>query len=151
MLFIETGKHDENILRDTLSNSKAISADVTVAFDPDYSDVFDAKNCARLGAGVAIEKYNGRRGKSDTSEATAEYLAYVRSIFKQNDILWQTGGLGKVDLGGGGTIAMYLARYNMDVIDIGVPILSMHSPFEISSKVDLYACLEGYTAFLNAS
>ena len=150
MLYVQEGKHDENLLRDCLSASKAISADVTVAFDPDYKDVFDPLNTARLGAGIAIEKYTGRRGKYGTSEASAEYLAGVRNVFNKNDILWQTGGLGKVDLGGGGTIAMFLARYNMDVIDAGPAILSMHSPFEISSKIDLYAAFEAYKAFLNS-
>jgi len=150
MLYVQEGKHDENLLRDCLSASKAISADVTVAFDPDYKDVFDPLNTARLGAGLAIEKYTGRRGKYGTSEASAEYLAGVRNVFNKNDILWQTGGLGKVDLGGGGTIAMFLARYNMDVIDAGPAILSMHSPFEISSKIDLYAAFEAYKAFLNS-
>jgi len=148
MLFSEEGKHDENLLRDCLSQSKAISADVTVAFDPDYKDVFDPLNTARLGAGIALEKYTGRRGKSGTSEAPAEYVAEIRNIFNKNNVLWQTGGLGKVDLGGGGTIAMFLARYNMDVIDAGPAILSMHSPFEVSSKIDVYACYEAYKAFL---
>jgi len=128
MLFLQEGTHNENLLRDCLSSSRAISADVTVAYDPDYPTVFDPKNTARLGAGVAVEKYTGHRGKYSTNEASAEYLGYIRNIFNTNDILWQTGGLGKVDLGGGGTIAMFLARYNMDVVDIGVPILSMHSP-----------------------
>ena len=150
MLFFEEGKHDENLLRDCLSASKAISADVTVGFDPDYQDVFDPKNTARLGAGIAVEKYTGRRGKFGTSEASAEYLAYIRNLFNKNDILWQTGGLGKVDFGGGGTIAMFLARYNMDVIDAGPPILSMHSPFEVSSKIDLLACFEAYKVFLSS-
>jgi len=149
MLYLETGTHNENLLRDCLSQTKALSADVTVAFDPDYKDVFDSKNTARLGAGIVLEKYTGRKGKSGTSEASAEYLAEIRKIFNQNNILWQTGGLGKVDLGGGGTIAMFLARYNMDVVDAGPPILSMHSPFEISSKIDLYACFEAYRAFLS--
>jgi len=149
MLYLQTGKHDENNLRDCLSLSKAISADVTVGFDPDYKDVFDPKNTARIGAGIVLEKYTGRRGKAETNEATAEYLAEIRNIFNKNKVLWQTGGLGKVDLGGGGTIAMFLARYNMDVVDAGPPLLSMHSPFEISSKVDLYSCFEGYKAFLN--
>lgn len=142
------GTHDENLLRDCLSQTQALSADVTVAFDPDYKDVFDPRNTARLGAGIVLEKYTGRKGKSGTSEASAEYLAKIRKIFKENNILWQTGGLGKVDLGGGGTIAMFLARYNMDVVDAGPPLLSMHSPFEISSKIDLYACFEAYKAFL---
>ena len=148
MLYVQEGKHDENLLRDCLSASKAISADVTVAFDPDYKDVFDPLNTARLGAGIAIEKYTGRRGKYGTSEASAEYLAGVRNVFNKNDILWQTGGLGKVDLGGGGTIAMFLSRYNMDVIDAGPAILSMHSPFEITSKIDIYSCFEAYRSFL---
>jgi len=150
MLYLQTGKHDENNLRDCLSLSKAISADVTVGFDPDYKDVFDPKNTARIGAGIALEKYTGRRGKYDTNEATAEYLAQIRRIFNQNNVLWQVGGLGKVDLGGGGTIAMFLARYNMDVVDAGPPLLSMHSPFEISSKVEIYSCYEAYKAFLNS-
>jgi aspartyl aminopeptidase len=150
MLYLQEGKHDENTLRDCLSLSKAISADVTVGYDPDFKDVFDSKNTARIGAGIALEKYTGRRGKGDTNEATAEFLAEVRKIFNQNKVLWQIGGLGKVDLGGGGTIAMFLARYNMDVVDAGPAILSMHSPFEISSKVDSYSCFEGYRAFLNS-
>jgi len=149
MLYLQTGKHDENNLRDCLSLSKAISADVTVGFDPDYKDVFDPKNTARLGAGIVLEKHTGRKGKADTNEATAEYLAEIRNIFNKNKVLWQTGGLGKVDLGGGGTIAMFLARYNMDVVDAGPPLLSMHSPFEVASKVDLYSCFEGYKAFFN--
>jgi len=150
MLYLQTGKHDENTLRDCLSLSKAISADVTVAFDPDHKDVFDPKNTARIGAGIALEKYTGRRGKLNTNEATAEFLAEIRRIFNQNQVLWQIGGLGKVDLGGGGTIAMFLARYNMDVVDAGPALLSMHSPFEISSKVDLYATFEAYRVFLSA-
>lgn len=147
MLYLQTGKHDENTLRDCLSLSKAISADVTVGFDPDYKDVCDPRNTARIGAGICLEKYTGRKGKSDTNEATAEYLAEIRKIFNGEKVLWQIGGLGKVDLGGGGTIAMFLARYNMDVVDAGPALLSMHSPSEISSKVDLYSCFEGYKAF----
>jgi len=150
MLYLEEGKHDENTLRDCLTLSKAISADVTVGFDPDYKDVFDPANTARIGAGIAIEKYSGRGGKYGTNEATAEYLAQIRKVFNESHILWQTGGLGKVDEGGGGTIAMFLTRYNLDVIDAGPPILSMHSPFEISSKVDIYSCFEAYKAFFKS-
>lgn len=149
MLYLQEEIHDENTLRDCLSLSKAISADVTVGFDPDYKDVFDPRNTARIGAGIVLEKHTGRRGKADTNEATAEFLAEIRKIFNQNKILWQTGAIGRVDLGGGGTIAMFLARYNMEVVDAGPPILSMHSPFEIASKVDLYACFEAYKAFLS--
>lgn len=149
MLFLEEGKHDENRLRDCLTQTKAISGDVASAFDPDYKEVFDPQNTARLGAGIVLEKYTGRKGKADTSEASAEYLGWIRSVFAQNKILWQTGNLGKVDAGGGGTIAMFLARYNLDVVDAGPAILSMHAPFEISSKIDLYATFEAYRAFLN--
>jgi len=150
ILYLEEKQHDENVLRDCLACSKAISADVTVAFDPDYKEVFDSYNTARLGAGVVLEKYTGRRGKMGTNEATAEYVAEIRKIFDEKEILWQTGGLGKVDLGGGGTIAMFLARHNLDVVDLGPAILSMHSPFEISSKIDLFAAFEAYRAFWTA-
>jgi aspartyl aminopeptidase len=150
MLYLQEEIHDENTLRDCLSSSKAISAEVTVGYDPDYKDVFDPRNTARVGAGIVLEKHTGRRGKADTNEATAEFLAEIRKIFNQNKILWQTGAIGKVDLGGGGTLAMFLARYNMEVVDAGPPLLSMHSPFEIASKVDLYACFEAYKAFLKA-
>ena len=150
LLCLEQGEYNENYLRDALSLSKAISADVTVGFDPDYADVFDTGNTARLGAGIALEKYTGGRGKSQTSEATAEYVAYIRNIYNKAGVNWQTGGLGKVDVGGGGTIAMFLARHNMDIIDSGPPILSMHAPFEIASKADLYSTYQAYQAFFKA-
>jgi Aspartyl aminopeptidase len=150
LVFLETEKHDENVLRDAFSKSKAISADVTAGFDPDYADVFDAANTAKIGAGVAIEKHSGYRGKYDTSEATAEFVGFVRKIFNENDINWQIGGMGKVDIGGGGTVAMYLARLNMDIIDIGVPLLSMHAPFEIASKADIYSAYLAYKAFFES-
>lgn len=148
MIYRQTGRQEESLLRQTLWQTKALSADVTAGYDPDYASAFDPQNTARIGAGVVIEKYVGSRGKSGTSEASAEYLAEIRKIFNKNSVLWQTGGLGKVDLGGGGTVAMFLARYNLDVVDIGVPLLSMHSPYEVSSKVDLYAAFEAYKAFL---
>ena len=148
MLYLEQGMYNENYLRDVLSASKAISADVTVGFDPDYSDVFDQRNTARIGAGVVLEKYTGHRGKSMTSEATAEYMAYIRNIYNKAGVNWQTGGMGKVDVGGGGTIAMFLARHNIDIVDSGPAILSMHAPFEIASKADLYSTYLAYKAFL---
>jgi aspartyl aminopeptidase len=147
LIYLETGKHDENVLRDIFFKSKAISADVTVGFDPDYADVFDSNNTARIGAGVAVEQYTGYRGKYDTNEATAEFVGFLRKIFNQNNINWQTGGMGRVDAGGGMTIAAYLARLNMDVIDIGVALLSMHAPFEIASKADIYSAYLAYKAF----
>lgn len=150
LLYLESGRHDENHLRDALSLSKAISADVTAGFDPDYAEVFDPNNTARIGAGVAVEKYNGAKGKSYTSEASAEYTAFIRKILNKNGINWQTGGLGKIDIGGGGTIAMFLAHHNIDVIDIGPALFSMHAPFEIASKADIYSAYQAYKAFFEA-
>ena len=149
LLYFQRRKYNENYLRDALSLSKAISGDVTCGFDPDYQSVFDPENTARLGAGVVIEKYTGRGGKFYTSEATAEYVSYIRNIFNKAKVNWQTGGLGKVDIGGGGTIAMFLARHNMDIIDCGPALLSMHAPFEISHKADLYSTFKAYLAFFN--
>ena len=150
LLYLEAGVHDENNLRDTFFRSKAISADVAVGFDPDYAEVFDAANTARIGAGAVVEKYTGHRGKYDTSEATAEFVGFIRNTFNNDGIIWQTGGFGKVDTGGGGTVAMFLARLNMDIIDIGVPLLSMHAPFEIASKADIYSAYLAYKAFFEA-
>lgn len=147
LIFSETGHHNENILRDVFSKTKAISADVTVAFDPDYADVFDTINTARIGAGVVVEKHSGSRGKYETSEATAEYTAFVRNFLNNSNIVWQTGGMGKVDVGGGGTVAMFLARLNLDIVDMGVSLLSMHAPFEIASKADIYSAYLAYRAF----
>jgi aspartyl aminopeptidase len=134
-------------LRRALSNSKALSADVAAAVDPNYSDTHDKENAPRLGSGVCIEKYTGHRGKSGGSDANAEYMAMVRQVFNQADIVWQSGELGKVDLGGGGTIAQFLANYGMDVLDCGVPVLNMHSPFELASKADIYMAYRAYVAF----
>jgi len=150
LLYLESGNHDENILRDAFFKSKAISADVTVGFDPDYAEVFDSGNTARIGAGVVVEKYCGHRGKYDTSEATAEFVGFIRKIFNESSINWQTGGMGKVDTGGGMTVAAFLARLNMDVIDIGVSLLAMHAPFEIASKADIYSAYLAYKAFFEA-
>jgi len=150
LIFLQEGAHNENYLRDALSLSKALSADVTAAFDPDYAEVYDEYNSARAGAGIALEKYTGRGGKYSTSEATAEYMAYVRRVYNRAGVHWQTGGLGKVDAGGGGTIAMFLSRHNMDVVDSGPALLSMHSPLEISSKADVYSCRLAYGAFFRS-
>jgi aspartyl aminopeptidase len=149
LLYLESGVHDENILRDTFFKSKAISADTTFAFDPDYSEVFDTNNAVRIGAGVAMEKYTGARGKYFTSEATCEFAAYMRNILNSNKVIWQTSG-GKTDVGGGGTMAMYLARINMDIIDMSIPALSVHAPFEIASKADIYSAYSAYKAFFEA-
>lgn len=128
--------------------SEALSSDVTAALDPDYRSVYDPLNSARIGYGLAFEKYNGHRGKAGSSEASAEYIAKLRNILNKNNVVWQTASLGKVDEGGGGTIAMYLAKRDMEVIDCGVPLFNMHAPLEISSKADIYSAYLGYRAFL---
>ncbi|MFH1192133.1 MAG: aminopeptidase [bacterium] len=130
------------------SKSEALSSDVTAGFDPDYKSVFDPLNCAKLGCGMAFEKHTGYGGKYHSSEASAEYVAKLRNIFNKNKVIWQTASLGKVDEGGGGTIAMYLAKRGIEVIDCGVPLFNMHAPLEIASKADIYSAYLGYLAFL---
>lgn len=130
------------------AKSYAISADVTVAVDPDYKDVHDLRNAARLGFGLVMEKYTGSGGKYHTSEASGKFISQLRKIYFKNKINYQIGGgLGRIDLGGGGTIAMYMANRNMEVIDTGVPLFNMHAPLEIASKADLYSAYLGYRAF----
>lgn len=133
---------------DIFENSKVLSADVAIAYDPDYKQVHDIKNTAMMNHGVVIERYTGYGGKFSASEASAEFTASVRKIFNKNKIIWQTGGMGKVDQGGGGTIAMYLANRNIDVIDCGVPLFNMHAPMEIVGKADLYNAYLAYKSFL---
>ncbi|MEW6069271.1 MAG: aminopeptidase [Candidatus Thermoplasmatota archaeon] len=142
-----TEKYDEYILKRALANSKAISADVNGALDPSFKEVHEIANAAKLGLGVVITKYTGAGGKFLASEATAEYVGAIRNLLNQEKISWQSSELGKVDEGGGGTVAKYLAEYNMDVIDMGPPILSMHSPLEISSKADIYESYRAYKTF----
>lgn len=151
MLFVETGEESEIGLRDALAASEAISADVTAAFNPDHKDVYDPRNQAKMGFGLAVEKYTGHRGKYSTNEAHAEYMAKIRRVLSGARVPWQPAQLGKVDVGGGGTVAMFLAEYGMDVLDAGVALLNMHAPFEIASKADIYAAYLGYGAFLFAS
>ncbi len=134
-----------------LSRSKCLSADVTAAFDPTYASAYEATNSCYINNGIGMSKYTGARGKSGTSEATAEFVAEIRGIFEKNDVLWQIGELGKVDAGGGGTVAMYIANMNIDVLDVGVPVISMHSPFEIVSKLDVYMTYKGIKAFYEAN
>ena len=131
-----------------LFRSKAISGDANGAFDPDYPEVHEKLNAARIGYGVCVTKFTGSRGKVGSSEAHAEYMAYIRALLNREGIPWQTGELGKVDEGGGGTVAKYLAEYGMDIVDMGPPLLSMHSPFELSSKVDTYSTYLAYRAFM---
>ena len=131
-----------------LENCQMLSADVTNGFDPTFPTVSDSRNNSYLGRGISLEKYCGSRGKSGTSDANSEFFARIIRVFNENTIPWHTGELGKVDAGGGGTIAKYMANMGMNVIDCGVPVLSMHSPFEISSKIDLYFTYLAYKVFL---
>ncbi len=130
-----------------LSKSTCLSADVNAAFDPTYSSAFEAKNSCFINGGVVISKYTGHGGKYDTSDASAEYMGAVRGMLEKNNIQWQIGELGRVDLGGGGTIAKYVANMNVDVIDLGVPVLSMHAPFEIVSKTDVFMAYRAFYEF----
>ena len=118
--------------------SKCLSADVNSAYDPTFSDVFEPKNSSFLNGGAVITKYTGARGKSGTSDAAAEYIGEIRKMLCDADIIWQTGELGKVDAGGGGTVAMFIANLGVDTVDLGVPVLAMHAPFEIVAKFDVY-------------
>ncbi len=135
-----------NIL-EVLTSSRAISADVNGALDPDYQEVHEKRNAARIGYGVCVTKFTGSGGKYHSSDAHAEYLAWLRRLFNRSGVVWQTGELGKVDEGGGGTIAKFLASYGMNIVDCGTPLLSMHSPFEIASKADLYMTMKAFDVF----
>ncbi len=137
-------------LQKMLSASRALSADVTAAYDPNYPEVMEKNNAAYMGKGISIKKYTGARGKSGASDANAEYVAYVRGIFEKEGVAYQSSELGKVDEGGGGTIAYILANRGMDVLDCGVPVHSMHSPYESASKYDIYAAFRAYKAFLES-
>ena len=140
--------YSEISLRRALSRSKVLSADVTASIDPNHKGVMDERNAALSGYGICMSKYTGARGKSGCNDANAEFLAEIRDIFKENNIIWQTGELGKVDQGGGGTIAYILAEYGMEVVDMGTPMLSMHAPIELASKADAYMTKLAYKAFL---
>lgn len=141
------GINRPNLLEKVLCKSKMLSADVDAAFDPIYASVSDRINAGYVGRGLTLNKYTGARGKSGASDANAEFVAEVRNIFEENDIRYQITELGKVDVGGGGTIAYILANKGIDVIDCGVPVLSMHAPYEVTSKLDLYEAYRGYKAF----
>ena len=134
--------------RQALMQSQAISCDVAAALDPDWPEVYEKRNAARLGYGVVLTKYTGHGGKYHANDAHAEYINWVRGIFKQNGVIWQAAELGKIDEGGGGTIAKFLAAYGMDIVDFGPALLSMHSPFEVGSKADLYMSYKAFRSFL---
>ena len=134
-------------IRKSMANSRVLSADVAAAYDPNYPEVFDRRNTPFLGRGATLVKYTGSRGKGGSNDANSEFISYIRRVFNENNVIWQMGELGKVDQGGGGTIAYILANYGMDVVDCGVPVLSMHAPYEAVSKADVYMTYKGYKAF----
>lgn len=142
------GTYSELLVRRALKNSCMLSSDVSAGFDPNYPEVMEKNNCAFLGHGLTFNKYTGSRGKSGSNDANPEYIARLRRVMDEQNVSFQTAELGKVDVGGGGTIAYILAAYDMDVIDSGVAVLNMHAPWEIASKVDIYEAYKGYQAFL---
>ncbi|MBQ2643017.1 MAG: aminopeptidase [Eubacterium sp.] len=142
--------YNEMDLKRTLANSMMLSSDVSAGYDPLYSENFDKRNSSFLGRGVVLKKYNGARGKSGSNDANAEYLGKLRKIFDDNKVNFQMGELGKIDRGGGGTIAYILSLYGMEVVDCGVPVLNMHAPWELASKADVYEAYKCYKAFLDA-
>ena len=148
LITLQNGTYDGLKVRRALAKAKALSADVAAGYDPNYAEVMDKRNSAFLGRGVVISKYTGSRGKSGSSDANPEFIAEVRRIFDEAKVSWQTAELGKVDQGGGGTIAQYMAIYGMEVLDCGVGILSMHAPWEITSVADLIMMMRAYHAFL---
>lgn len=135
---------NERVVR---ANSKCLSADVTAAYDPNFAEVYEKNNSAIVSCGVAMSKYTGGGGKSGSSDASAEMVGFVRSLLAKKNILWQTAELGKVDEGGGGTVAKFIAEHNIETVDIGVPVISMHAPYELVSKVDVYSCYKVCLAF----
>lgn len=143
----KTNQNRPNMIERVFSNSEVLSADVTAAYDPTFPDVFEKRNSAEIGKGICISKYGGVAGKSRGSEASAEFVAKVRNVFENANVQYQAAELGKVDKGGGGTIAYTLANRGMDVLDCGVPIMAMHAPFEIASKSDIYEAYKAYEAF----
>ncbi len=136
-------------VRKMFSNSTCLSADVNACFDPGFSGVYEAKNCAFINKGVCVTKFTGGGGKSSTNDAHAEFVGQIRRLFDDNKVVWQTGELGKVDQGGGGTVAKYISKLNADVIDVGVPVISMHAPCEVVSKTDVWAAYKAFLAFFS--
>ena len=130
------------------SKSKCLSADVTACFDPNFPDVYEKRNSAMISSGTCMSKFTGSRGKSGTNDASAEFVGYIRSLFAEAGVIWQTAELGKVDQGGGGTVAMYIANHNIETVDLGVPVISMHAPYEVVSKADVYSTYKAFCAFI---
>ncbi len=148
LLNLTSDSYSELALKRALHNSWMLSADVNGLFDPMFPSVNERRNTAFVNHGVCVTKFTGSRGKSGSSDASAEFMAHIRRIFDRNGVVWQTGELGKVDQGGGGTIAQFMARYGMQVVDCGVGLFSMHAPMELAGKLDIYMAYKGYLAFM---
>jgi aspartyl aminopeptidase len=146
----DLGRAEGLMGRDVLSKSKCLSADVNAAFDPTFPTPFEANNASYINKGIVVTKYTGARGKGGTSDASAEYVGEVTRMLNDNHVVWQMGELGAVDAGGGGTVALYIANMDVDVVDVGVPVLSMHAPFELISKLDVYMANKAFSAFFKA-
>ncbi len=129
-------------------HSKCLSADVNAAYDPNFADVYEKRNSAIISCGAVISKYTGAGGKSGTSDASAEFVGFVRKLFDENGVIWQSAELGKVDAGGGGTVAKFIANHNIETVDLGVPVISMHAPYEVVSKADVYSTYKAFLAFI---
>ena len=127
--------------------SKCLSADVSAAYDPNFPEAFEKRNCSEINCGAVLTKYTGSRGKSGTSDASAELLGWLRAAMAAYDVVWQTGELGKVDFGGGGTVAKFIANLNIETVDLGVPVIAMHAPYEVIAKADLYEAYRAFDAF----
>ncbi len=147
LIQLQNGQYNELLLRRAFTHTKVLSADVTAAFDPNFPEVLDKRNASKVNYGICLSKYTGVRGKGGCSDANAEFVGYVRDVFEDAGVIWQSGELGKVDQGGGGTIAYILANRGAEVLDCGVPVLSMHGPYEVISKADLFMTFRGYKAF----
>ncbi len=130
------------------SASKCLSSDVSACYDPNFADVYEKRNSAMISCGTTMNKYTGARGKSSTNDASAEFVGFIRKLFADNGVIWQCAELGKVDAGGGGTVAKYIANHNIETVDLGVPVISMHAPYEVISKADLYTTYEALSAFI---
>ncbi|MCK9478043.1 MAG: aminopeptidase [Firmicutes bacterium] len=148
ILSLENKNYNDLLIRKTFKNSACLSADVGAAMDPNFKDVSETQNAPKINYGVMLTKYTGSRGKSGSNDASAEFVGKIRKVFNDEGIVWQIGELGKVDLGGGGTVAQFIANLNIETVDCGVPLLSMHSPLEISGKFDVYMAYKAYKVFL---
>ena len=146
---LDDGLHPTNAGYRVLANSLCLSADVNAAFDPIYPEVMESRNCCYINGGVVLTKYTGSRGKGGTSDASAETMGTMRRLMDKAGVVWQVGELGKVDLGGGGTVAKYVANLNVDTVDLGVPVLSMHAPLEVVSKLDVYMAHRAFSAMFD--